>query len=144
MPSEKPRAVLDTNVLISALHFRNSLLSGIWPPLDAGRYVLVLSPAILAETMEKLRDKFLWEEGEISAAAKAIIRKAEVFHPKTVPDAVPDDPDDNHIIACAVEGRADLIVSGDRHLLALGEYAGIPIVRPADFLRTVGQPQAAR
>jgi predicted nucleic acid-binding protein len=61
--------------------------------------------------------------------------------PRTVPDAVPDDPDDNHIIACAVEGRADLIVSGDRHLLNLVEYEGIPVIRPTDFLRTVNAPE---
>lgn len=53
---------------------------------------------------------------------------------------MPGDPDDDPIVACAVEGRADLIVSGDRHLLALGECAGIPVVRPADFLRTIGHP----
>jgi predicted nucleic acid-binding protein len=49
-------------------------------------------------------------------------------------DAVPDDPDDNIIIACAIESEADAIVSGDQHLLSLGSYHGIPIVKAVDFL----------
>ena len=48
--------------------------------------------------------------------------------------AVPDDPDDEIILACAIDGKADLIVSGDRHLLDLDEYRGAPIVTVRDFL----------
>lgn len=140
MPNEKPRAVLDSNVLISSLHFPKGTLAGIWPPLDEGRYVLVLSPAILTETLEKLRDKFRWEKAALADALKTIIRKVEIVRPKSVPNAVPDDPDDNHIVACALEGRADMIVSGDGDLTRLGEYEGIPIIRPADFLRMVKEP----
>jgi predicted nucleic acid-binding protein len=58
--------------------------------------------------------------------------------PSFVPEAVPGDADDNEIVACAVLGSADVIVSGDRHLLTLRQYQGIPIVRPMDFLRMVG------
>jgi predicted nucleic acid-binding protein len=68
---------------------------------------------------------------------RAIVRKAEIVEPKAIPRVVPSDSDDDPIVACAVEGLADLIVSGDRDLLALCSYAGIPIVRSADFLRTV-------
>jgi predicted nucleic acid-binding protein len=53
-------------------------------------------------------------------------------------DVIADDPDDNRILECAVEGNADVIVSGDRALLRLNSYQGIPIVRPVDFLRTLG------
>ncbi len=57
--------------------------------------------------------------------------------PKSVPHIIKDDPDDDHILACALAGRADLIVSGDRHLLKLKSYKGIGIVRPKDFLHTL-------
>lgn len=142
MKSAHPlRTVLDTNVLISSLVFPQGSLGGIWKPLQEGKYTLLLSPFIVSEAGRKLREKFGWEESRIQKTLRAVVRKAEVFQPKTVPQAIPDDPDDNHIIACAVEGRAELIVSGDRHLLKLGSYEGIPIVRPADFLRTIGEPE---
>ena len=51
-------------------------------------------------------------------------------------DAVPDDPDDNIIIACAIEAEVDMIISGDQHLLSLSSYQGIPIVKAVDFLRS--------
>jgi predicted nucleic acid-binding protein len=55
-----------------------------------------------------------------------------------VPQVITDDVSDNHILACALAGRADFIISGDRHLLNLKEYEGIVIERPVDFLRTLG------
>jgi predicted nucleic acid-binding protein len=47
---------------------------------------------------------------------------------------IPDDPKDDVVLACAVDGMADLIVSGDRHLLDLGEYQGISIITAREFL----------
>ena len=54
--------------------------------------------------------------------------------PETRPSVVTADPEDNRVLECAVEGGADVIVSGDRDLLALGRYAGIPVCRPQEFL----------
>ena len=62
-------------------------------------------------------------------------RYALVVPGEVVVSVVKDDPDDDAVIACAVEAEADAIVSGDRHLLSPGSYRGIPIVRAADFLR---------
>ena len=56
---------------------------------------------------------------------------------------VAPDPDDDAIVSCAIEGDADYIVSGDTHLLGLGEYEGVRIVEPAEFVRVLaerGQP----
>jgi putative PIN family toxin of toxin-antitoxin system len=136
-PPGSLRVVLDTNVLISALHFPDGALAGLWPALNE-RARLILSPAIVAELAGKLRDRFGWDEGELQRLLRALVRRAELVRPSTIPDAVAGDPDDNHIIACAIAGRADLIVSGDRDLLRLKTYAGIPIVRPMDFVRMVG------
>jgi uncharacterized protein len=137
-PHGSLRIVLDTNVLISALHFPEGTLSGLWQPLYEERFRLVLSPAIIDELAEKLRGKFGWEEHELQRLLRVLVRKAEIVRPTVVPEAVPGDTDDNEIVACAVDGKADVIVSGDRHLLKLREYQGIPIVRPMDFLRMVG------
>lgn len=131
------RVVLDTNVLISSLHFPNGALSRIWVLLG-GQVRLILSPAILSELAEKLRGKFGWDEAELQRTLRTLVRRAVIVRPTTIPDVLPDDPDDNHIIAYAVSGRADVIVSGDRDLLRLKAYEGIPIVRPMDFVRMVG------
>jgi putative PIN family toxin of toxin-antitoxin system len=137
-PHDSLRVVVDTNVLISALHFSGGTLSGIWKPLAEGRYRLILSPAIIAELAEKLRGKFGWDEGELQLTLRTLVRKADIVRPTEVTRAVPNDQDDDQIIACAVLGKADVIVSGDRHLLTLREHGGIQIVRPMDFLRMVG------
>ena len=131
------RAVLDTNVLFSAYRLPPGFLAGIRQALEDGRFTLVFSPAIANELGEILR-RFGWNDRDTKDLLKLLSRKAVLVQPQEIPNAVPDDPDDNHIVACAIEGRADLIVSGDRHLLTLVSYEGIPIVRPVDFLRTLG------
>lgn len=134
------RAVLDTNVLFSAYRFPPGALADIRQALEDGRFLLVFSPALASELGEILR-RFHWSDQNTHTLIRLLARKALLVHPEAIPDAVPNDPDDNQIIACALEGRADVIVSGDRHLLALGEYEGIPIVRPMDFLRMVSGPK---
>ncbi len=54
---------------------------------------------------------------------------------------IADDPDDNAVLACAIEGHAAYVVTGDGHLMSLGAYEGIPIVTPAQFLRALAEPQ---
>ena len=134
--------VLDTNVIVSSLQFQKGSLAEVWHILDAGRFRLLISPFIVTETARILRHRFHWQDQRLlQTTLRAIVKKAELVNPSSIPDAVPNDPDDNHIIACAVEGCANLIVSGDRHLLDLAEYEGIPIIRPVDFLRTVNTPE---
>lgn len=61
-----------------------------------------------------------------------------------VAGAAPDDPDDEVVLACAIDGRADLIVTGDHHLLGLGEFRGIPIVPVRQLLERLADQDAAR
>jgi putative PIN family toxin of toxin-antitoxin system len=133
------RVVLDTNVLISALHFHESTLGAVWGLLREGKYRLILSPSIVEETAAILRGRFLWREDETRNVLKIVVRKADVVRVDTVLEVVPDDPKDNHVLACALAGKADRVVSGDKDLLRLNEYEGIPIVRPMDFLRMLGE-----
>ena len=50
---------------------------------------------------------------------------------------IPEDPTDDKFLACAVDGRADCIVTGDRHLLRLETFRGIRILSPEEFLKTL-------
>lgn len=138
-PKEKLRVVLDTNVYVSIFTNPEGELGAIWEHALAGTYTLLISPFIVAELAGVLREKFQWPPEAITARAKRFARIAEIITPKSIPTLIKNDPADNHILACALAGTADLIVSGDRrHLLPLKEYEGIPIVAPVDFLRMLG------
>lgn len=111
----------------------------LWEHALKGTYTLLISPAIVAELANVLREKFMWPEDAIKARVKRFQRIADIITPHFVPNVIENDPADNHILACAVSGKADIIVSGDkRHLLPLKEYEGIPIIRPVNFLRMLG------
>ena len=105
------------------------------------RYVLLLSPAIIRELAGTLRDKFAWHEPDITRLAKTLARVAELVTPDITLDVIPNDPDDNRILECAVAGHANLIVSGDRDLRQLRDYDNILIVVPRDFMRMLGIPE---
>lgn len=129
------RAVLDTNVFISALF--GGTPEDVYRAALRGRFTLVTSPAILTELARALREKFSLPEPDITAYVKQIARRSKVVRP-AIRVAVVADDDDNRVLECAAAG-ADVIVSGDRHLLRVKAYSGIPIVRPIDFLRTLGR-----
>jgi len=105
-------------------------------------YQLIVSPFIINEVAEILR-RFNWNEHDIRVRLKTITRSSEIVVPQTIPDIITEDPPDNHILACAVAGKANLIVSHDLDLLRLKTYEGIGIISPIDFLNTLGLRKAA-
>jgi uncharacterized protein len=134
----KLRAVLDTNVYFSAFLSPKGVTFRIWQAAIRRQFVLLVSPAIMREIAEVLRLDLRWQESEIVAQLKLISRVAEIVVPKINLQVIKADPDDDKFLECAVEGRADLIVSGDRHLTRLKSFRGIGIVRPIDFQRSLG------
>jgi len=96
-----------------------------------GQIRLVTSPQILAELAFILKDKFGWADEDILEAILAVGHHADLVKPRQKITVLDDDPD-NRILECAVEGKADYIVSGDRHLLDLKNYAGIRILRASE------------
>ncbi|MDR7555707.1 MAG: putative toxin-antitoxin system toxin component, PIN family [Armatimonadota bacterium] len=132
MAGRPSRAVLDTNVYISALFGGNP--EDVYLAALRGQFRLVTSPAILVELARKLREKFRLPESDIRSYITQIGRHADVVRPRERLRILDDGPD-NRVLECALEGKADVIVSGDRHLLSLGTYRGIRILRPAEFLR---------
>ena len=122
------RVVFDSNVYISALLFDG-------PPRQIlelamkRQVVLIASDAIITETAGKLRDKFSWPEHRIKQFVQATSRLAELHKPKQRISLVSDEAD-NRVLECAIAGKANLIISGDKHLLRLKSYQRIPIQKP--------------
>jgi putative PIN family toxin of toxin-antitoxin system len=131
----------DSNIYISALNFGG-------PPdrlLDmarAGDIDLHISDDILSEVMRVLRDKFRWTDEALALAKDRIGDFTKTIQPGQAVEIVTADPTDNRIVECALAGKSDYIVTGDKHLLNLGHVGEIKIVKPADFLGT--QPGRGR
>ncbi len=132
------RVVLDTNVYISAFAYPERPIYQVWRHALERRYQLLISSAIVNELADVLRTDFHWEERRLRRRIRLVTRVGTIITPYIALNVIPDDPDDDRILECAVAGRANLIVSGDRHLRRLRVYEGIPIIRPIDFLRTLG------
>lgn len=132
------RLVLDTNLLVSAVlgegHPRTLLRSCI-----DGAHKLLGSPATIGEFSEVLaRPKFRMTGEEVARAVAVLVQTAELVETSSRLAVVTADPDDDRFLELAVDGKADLLVSGDRHVLDLQEFAGIPIVRAADAVKRLG------
>ena len=128
------KVVFDTNVFISAFIVPGGQAERALLLAWARHFILFTSVPILTETAQKLRSKFGQTDKDIRQALKFISRTAEILKP-TVRLRVLKDIPDNRILECAFQARADLIVTGDRHLLKLREFEGISIIRLTDFLR---------
>jgi len=91
---------------------------------------------MLIELEEVLsRTKFGFAKPQLQRVVSLIIRTSEVIQPKTKINFVKEDPDDNKVLECAVDGNAEYIITGDRHLLKIKKYGNIKITNPSSFLR---------
>jgi putative PIN family toxin of toxin-antitoxin system len=131
--------VLDTNVIVSALVF-GGIPRGVLELAEAGQCQFFHSQPIQTEVSRVLSVKFEWPDVVLRDALPVLWNMGELVVPRITLDAVPDDPDDNRILECAVEAEAEFVVSGDHHLLALQQYRSIPIVTPRQFLELVLSP----
>jgi len=129
------RVVFDSNVFVSAFVFPGGQGERAFLLAVRKRCELHTSVAILTETAGVLRRKFGQDGDDIKQALRQIGHAAVVSKPTSRLRVAADDAD-NRILECALDGRADLVVTGDRHLLKLRRFEGIPIVRLADFLRS--------
>ena len=131
-----PRITLDTNVSVSALISRGTSRQ-VLELARSGAVTLILSPFILEETADVLRAKMGWDEGWVRTALEMIRGFSTLVRPEESLSVVKQDAQDNRIVECAVFGQADLLVSGDKHILSLGEYGGIRFLSPRDLLGTL-------
>jgi len=137
------RVVLDANVFVGSLLTKSGATAQVLDAWWARRFLLLISPVIIAEIQKVLRyphiqSKYLVTEADISDLTELLEKDALVV-PGNAPvtGAVSEDASDEIFLACALDGQADFIVSGDRHLLKLGEYRGIPVLTVREFLNRI-------
>jgi putative PIN family toxin of toxin-antitoxin system len=127
------RVVFDTNVLVAALVFPGGRGEEALQRILQERDELFLSRAILDELLGVLARKFARDAEELARVAVFLGEVSALVKPARRLKVLRDDPD-NRILECAVAARADLIVTGDEALLALGEFEGVRVVRLGDYL----------
>jgi putative PIN family toxin of toxin-antitoxin system len=146
------KAVFDANLLVSAFisrHNPGGVSNELLRFARQGATQLHLSPDIITETLATLIASERMQARYAYNPAMAIefcdnLRTAitMIINPPPIPGAVPRDPDDDKIVACAVAAGVEYLVSRDHDLLSLGTYAGITIIAPEEFLHLVrGQSQ---
>src|SRR6266508_1158958 len=133
------RVVVDTNVVISSYLSSQGASHTILTSWRNQSFDLVVSEPILEEYGRALqyphvRKRHNLSDDEIAKIVDDFRDLAQVVAPSASLDVVAADPEDNKIIECAVEGKADYIVSGNDHLLDIKEYQGIQILTPAQFV----------
>ena len=128
------RVVLDTNVFISGIFFSGPP-SRILEAWRDGRVELAVSPDILDEYQRvgnELSKRF--PSIDLRAILGVVTVHALMFPSPPLPEPVCEDPDDDMFIACAIASKSNVIVSGDKHLLKVGDFNGVPIIKPREFV----------
>lgn len=134
------KAVLDTNVFVSSLLVKAGLPAQVLNAWRERRYLLVTSPAIIAEiratlNYPRIRRKYAITDEDVEQLVALLERDALVVPGDAdVAGSIPQDTADEMVLACAVEAQANAIVSGDHHLLDLNVYQDIPILTARQFL----------
>ncbi len=133
---EKPGVVLDTNVLISAILFGKTTgeIIELW---RKGAFDIVFSPETFAEFIGKLKFKFDLPPDLIEELQNLVGNQSIHVFPdyKT---KICRDPEDDKFIDVALKAKAEYLVTGDEDLLVIKEYRGIKIVKPKEFLKSMG------
>ena len=127
------RIVLDTNVLVGSAYNADSASRRIVEACQRGELTAVLSPAVRRE-YDRILPRAVRRPGALEPI-EALLDKAEVVHPEHTPRVVPEDVEDDKLLAAALAGRADALITNDDHLLPLDPYEGVRILRPSEFAR---------
>jgi len=134
---KRDRVVLGTNVLISAVLFNGSPRA-ILELVIGGLVHCSMSLAILDELRDVLeRPKFRFSPEQAFQVIEELHAVCDIVNPAIRVNVITADPNDNIILECALESKADIIISGDQHLLAVAEFKGIQIVSPSDYIRMI-------
>lgn len=131
------RLVLDTNTLISAVGWRDSKQRKILEACLFKEYLLIESAELLEEFVTVIsRPKFSFvSEEQKNEFVTRLISHCEIVEPKKKLNIIKQDPADNKILECSLEGKADYIITGDQHLLNLRQFGKTAILTASEFLQ---------
>jgi putative PIN family toxin of toxin-antitoxin system len=130
------RLVLDTNILIAAVAADGLCRDLVRRRLES--HSLITSRTLLNELREKLEEKFDVIAKDIPFL-RAYEARADFFEPAPLDANVCRDPDDVAVLATAIAGKADFVITGDKDLLVFGQYEGIRILTPRQWLESQDQ-----
>lgn len=135
------RAVIDTNLIISYLLTQSETLSRLIDHWERGRFVYLVSPAILRELRQVVYRPRLRRSMQVDPAIllEVIEADAEMVPGVLTLSGICRDPKDEPFIACAVEGNAPYLVTGDLDLLEMGVFQGVTMIRATDFVRLLDE-----
>jgi putative PIN family toxin of toxin-antitoxin system len=137
------RIVCDTNVLVPGILFEGHPRR-ILTMASRGEVAISTSPDLLREVEDVLlRPKFGLRAEQVVGIIALFRDTFEIVQTSRRVRAVAADPSDNRVLEAAAAARADLIVSGDKHLLDLAAWDGIRILSPAEFVRESGEARGA-
>jgi uncharacterized protein len=131
------KVTCDTNILVSGLIYRRGKPFRLLKLALEEEISLATSQPIIEETMAVLERKFEATPEDIDEATSLIHAAARTVRPAVDLNVIKEDPADNRVLECAVSAGSDYIVTGDKDLLRLRQYAGIRIVRVSEFLDLV-------
>src|SRR3970282_1400337 len=138
VPSPAMKVVFDSNILIAALLFPGGRAEAAVANILDGVDDLVISRPIIQDILSVLAAKFSRDKEELSRVAVVLGEMGQIVEPSRRLSVLRDEPD-NRILECAIEGKADVIVTGDKAMLAIGEYGGIRLITLAEYLDRRGR-----
>ena len=130
------RVVFDTNIYVSAFALHGEQAEKAIDAILESRVSLIISKPIIDELLRVLAEKFAQDAEALSRTALFINSIAETVNPRRKLKVLADVPD-NRILECALTGNADAIVTGDKAMLALGEYKGVRIISLREYLKSL-------
>jgi len=132
---KRVRVVLDTNVLISATQWPDSVAQKVLQRIYNEKAEVFTSAEILEEYTEVLIRDFDYQEEQLGAIMSRVLALVQIVEIKSSVQIVLEDPDDDKVINCALDCNAEAILTYDRHLLKLGQFEKIRIVPPEAFMQ---------